>query len=136
VTAAGGGRATWNDEGYYFAEAGEFVWVDMCKKIAAEVKKQGYIQDDSLQVLTVEEGDKATPNGGKKWYVPCDCIWRKSNNRCRGFNSRARAIRANKLFGWKPKGEDIIPLLPKLVEEEAKKLGVYKTHAQKAAGDA
>ena len=92
----------------------------MCKKIAAEVKKQGYIQDDSLKSYTVEEGDEVTPNGGKKW----------------GYNSRARAIRANKLFGWKPVGEDIDGLLPRLVDEEAKKMGVAKTHAQKAAGEA
>jgi hypothetical protein len=41
----------------------------MCKKIAAEVKKQGYIEEDGLQMFTVEQGDEITPNGGKKWYV-------------------------------------------------------------------
>jgi hypothetical protein len=120
LTAAGGGRATWNDEGYYFAEAGEYIWGDMQKAIAAEVKEQGFIQDDSLQAFTVKQANDVIPAGGMKW----------------GYNSRARAIRANKLFGWKPVGEDIIPLLPRLVEEEAKKLGASKTHAQKAAGDA
>jgi len=114
-----GGRATWNDQGYYFTEAGEFVWSDMYAKIAAEVKRQGYIQDDALQTFTVEKGDEVIPFGGKKW----------------GYNSRCRAIRGAKLFGWKPTGEDIIGLLPRLVEDEAKKLGVAKTHAQKAAGE-
>jgi nucleoside-diphosphate-sugar epimerase len=69
VVATNGGRATWNNEGYYFTEAGEYVWRDMMKKIAAEAKKQGYIQDDSLKPLTVEDGDSITPNGGKKWFV-------------------------------------------------------------------
>ena len=65
TAAAGGGKATWNDEGYYFAEAGEFVWGDMCRKIAEEVKKQGYIERDGLVMYTIEEGDEVTPNGGK-----------------------------------------------------------------------
>jgi nucleoside-diphosphate-sugar epimerase len=117
-SATAGGKATWNDQGYYFAEAGEFVWGDMYKKIAQQTKKQGYIDDDSLRTYTVEQGDEATPNGGKKW----------------GYNSRCRAIRAKKLFGWKPTGESIESLLPRLVYEEAKKLGVAKTYAEKAAG--
>ena len=44
MAASNGSRATWNDQGYYFAENGEFVWRDMYTKIAAEAKKQGYIQ--------------------------------------------------------------------------------------------
>jgi hypothetical protein len=90
----------------------------MCKKIAQETKKQGYIDSDSLKSLTIEEGDQTTPNGGKKW----------------GYNSRCKAIRARKLFRWEPVGESIESLLPMLVEDEAKKLGVAKTHAQKAGG--
>ncbi|KIW09617.1 uncharacterized protein PV09_00484 [Verruconis gallopava] len=116
--ATKGARATWNDEGYYFAEDGEYVWGDMCKRIAQEAKKQGYIESDDLQTFTIEQGDEVTPNGGKKW----------------GYNSRCKAIRARKLFDWKPVGESIESLLPRLVEEEAQKLGVAKTHAQRAAG--
>jgi len=119
AAASGSGAATWNDEGYYFAENGEFVWGDMAKKIAEETKKQGYIESAELANWTVEQGDEATPNGGKKW----------------GYNSRCRAVRARKLFGWTPKGESIEKLLPKLVDDEAKKLGVAKTHAEKASGN-
>jgi hypothetical protein len=39
----------------------------MYEKIAAEAKKQGYLEDDSLNSFDVEQGDKITPNGGKKW---------------------------------------------------------------------
>lgn len=112
--------ATWNTEGYYFAENGEFYWGDMSKKLAEETKKQGYIQSADLKSYTIAQGDEVTLNGGKKW----------------GYNSRCRAMRARKLFGWKPTGESIGTLLPKLVDEEAKKLGIAKTHAEIAAGTA
>lgn len=112
--------ATWNDEGYYFAENGEFFWGDMAKKLAEETKKQGYIQSADLKTYTIEQGDEATTAGGKKW----------------GYNSRCRALRARKLFGWKPTGESIEKLIPRLVEEEAKKLGIASTHAELAAGTA
>jgi hypothetical protein len=59
------------------------------------------------------------PNGGKKW----------------GYNSRCKAIRANKLFGWKPTGESVDSFLPKIIDVEAKRAGVAKTHTQAAAGD-
>ena len=68
MIASGGGRATWNDKGYYFAEAGEFAWIDMYEKIAAEVKKQGYIKDDTLQKFTVEQGDELASGYGKTWF--------------------------------------------------------------------
>jgi len=92
----------------------------MAKKIAAEVHKQGFIDSADVQNLSVEECDKIKPFGGKKW----------------GFNSRCRAIRARKLFGWTPKGESIEKLLPGLVKDEAVKLGKVEGHAKKAAGDA
>jgi hypothetical protein len=92
----------------------------MAKKIAEETKKQGYISSADLAIYTVEQGDEAAFFGGKKW----------------GYNSRCKAIRARNLFGWKPTGESIESLLPRLVDEEAKKLGVAKTHAEKAAGTA
>ncbi|TLD30267.1 Decapping nuclease [Venturia nashicola] len=118
--AQGGGKATWGAEGYYFAENGEYVWADMAKKIAAEVHKQGFIDTAEVRSIRIEKANEITPNGGPKW----------------GYNSRCRAIRANKLFGWTPKGEPIEELLPSLVKDEAMKLGLKAGHAVKAAGDA
>jgi hypothetical protein len=117
----GGGDATWDDKGYYFAESGEFVWGDMAKKIAKEAKKQGLIDSaDDIEELTLEQANEITSNGGYKW----------------GFNSRCKAIRARKLFGWNPVGDSIDKLLPSLVTDEATKLGAIKGHAAVAAGDA
>lgn len=120
AAVSGGGKATWNDKGYYFAENGEFRWGDMAQKVAKEVQKQGYIETADLDRLTMEAADKEIDNGGKKW----------------GLNSRCRAIRARKLFQWQPHGEGIETLLPSIVEQEAKDLGLWKGHAVKAAGDA
>lgn len=105
---------------YYFAENGEFVWGDMAKKIAAEVHRQGLIDSADVRSIDIEKANEITPNGGSKW----------------GYNSRCRAIRARKLFGWTPKGESIDKLLPSLVKDEAMKLGITAGHAAKAAGDA
>jgi nucleoside-diphosphate-sugar epimerase len=116
----GGGDATWGDEGYYFAESGEFVWGDMASKIAKEAKKQGLIKTDDVEQVSIEQANEITPNGGFKW----------------GYNSRCKAIRARKLFGWNPTGDSIEKLLPALVTDEATKLGAIKGHAAVAAGDA
>jgi hypothetical protein len=52
---------------------------------------------------------------------------------CRGTNSRCKAIRANKLFGWTPKQKSVFDLLPSIVDEEAKMLGRIRQHAEEAA---
>jgi nucleoside-diphosphate-sugar epimerase len=118
AAAQGGGKATWDAEGYYFTEVGEFVWGDMARKVAAEAHKQGYIESADVDEKSSEEADSIFTNGSKKW----------------GLNSRCRAIRARKLLGWEPKGESIDSLLPSIVRQEAIDLGVQKTHAEKAAG--
>jgi nucleoside-diphosphate-sugar epimerase len=117
---SGGGKATWGDKGYYFAESGEFVWGDMAKKIAKEAHKQGLIDTDEVDSLTIDQANEITDHGAYKW----------------GYNSRCKAIRARKLFGWNPTAESVEKILPSLVTDEAKKLGVIKGHAVVAAGDA
>jgi len=114
-----GGDATWNDKGYYFCESGEYVWEDMAKKIAAESKKQGFIKTDEIDHLSKEEADELTPHGSAKW----------------GMNSRCKAIRGNKLLGWKPTSPSPVEELPGMVKIAAEKLGLVKSHAAIAAGD-
>lgn len=119
AAAQDGGKATWDEEGYYFTEDGEFVWGEMQKKVADEVYKQGFIKSPEQEKLSsMKECDSFIVNGGRKW----------------GLNSRCRAIRARKLFGWSPKGESIDSLLPSIVHGEAVDLGLVKGHAEKAAG--
>jgi nucleoside-diphosphate-sugar epimerase len=123
VTAAmqpGGGKATWNDKGYYYTESGEFFWGDIGREIAKAAKKHGYIESDEVDRLSPDEVDKVMPN---------------LQNGV-GMNSRARAVRARKLLGWSPKQKSLVDVLPDIVDLEAKGLGIAKGHAAKAAGEA
>ncbi|KAF2680693.1 NAD dependent epimerase/dehydratase family protein [Lentithecium fluviatile CBS 122367] len=123
VTAAlqpDGGKATWNDQGYYFAENGEFVWGDIAQKIAKIAADKKLIETAELDNVDYKEADGLRGFGSYLW----------------GTNSRCKALRANKLFGWTPKQKSLVDTLPDLVEAEAKALGLVKGHAEKAAGDA
>lgn len=119
VTAAlqpGGGDATWNEEGYYFAESGSFQWGDISRKIAQIAKDKKLIDSAEIDSLPVEEVDKLITAGG---YLI-------------GTNSRATAVRAKELLGWSPKEKSLEDMLPDIVEAEAKGLGLIKGHAEKA----
>jgi hypothetical protein len=115
---SGQGQATWNDEGYYFAEAGDLVWGDVARAIVKAAKENKLIETDEIDSVSTEEADKLTPSGSYLW----------------GMNSRARAIRAGKLLGWKPKQPSLFDLIPSIVVGEAKELGLAKGHAEVAAG--
>ena len=120
VTAAlqpGGGKATWNAEGYYFAENGEFVWGDISRKIAKIAKEKGLIDTAEVDSLPPEEADKL--------MVAADFLV--------GTNSRCSAVRARKLLAWSPKEKSLEDLLPDIVEGEAKALGLIKGHAEKVS---
>lgn len=113
-----GGKAIWGAEGYYFCEAGPYVWGDVAKSIAKEGKKLGLLKTDEVESITKDEAEKLFTGGSAQW----------------GLNSKCKAIRAKKLFGWEPKGETIDELIAKIVKGEAMALGLLKTHAQEAAG--
>lgn len=113
-----GGNATWNAEGFYFVEDGEFVWGDIAQAIAKIAFDKKLIKTADIDNVSGEEADKLTKSGSYLW----------------GTNSRVKAIRANKLFGWTPKGTKLKDLLPSIVEGEAKALGLIKSHAEKASG--
>ena len=118
AAAAGDGSATWDDEGYYFAESGEFAWGDMAAAVAAECRKQGFIDSDEVDGLSKDQVDQIVPYGSARW----------------GMNSRGKAIRAGKLLGWKPSGKSPKEEMPALVQQQARKLGLIKGHAVQAAG--
>ncbi|KAH7122514.1 NAD dependent epimerase/dehydratase family protein [Dendryphion nanum] len=122
VTAAlspDGGKATWNEEGYYFTENGDFAWGDVGSAIAKDAFQKKLIKSADIDSISPEDADKLVPMGSYLW----------------GTNSRCRAIRANKLFGWTPKEKSLFELLPDIIEVEAKDLGWIKGHAEKAAGE-
>lgn len=108
AAAEGGGNATWNEEGYYFAENGSFVWGDIQRKVAEEAYAQKYITSPSVESLDDKQTTEILSVGLYAW----------------GSNSRGRAIRARRLFGWEPKQPKLIDLIPDIVSLEAKELGL------------
>jgi hypothetical protein len=115
AAAAGGGKATWNDQGYYFAENGSFVWRDIFKNIVRIAKEKGLIESDETSVLSEDELTKLHPFAVYIWCT----------------NSRGKAIRARKLLGWNPHGKSLKEDLPDIVESEARALGLIEGHAAK-----
>ncbi|KAJ5099840.1 hypothetical protein N7532_006841 [Penicillium argentinense] len=108
AAAAGGGKATWNEEGYYLAENGSFVWGDIQRKVAEEAHAQKFIESPAVESLDDKQTSDILSVGLYAW----------------GSNSRGRAIRARKLFGWEPKQPKLIDLIPDIVSLEAKALGL------------
>lgn len=108
AAAEGGGRATWNDKGYYLAENGPFAWGDICRALAQEAFDKGYIKTPEVESLESEQTTEILRMGRVAW----------------GSNSRGTAIRARKLLAWEAKEPKLIELLPHIVELEAKELGL------------
>lgn len=108
AAAAGGGKATWNDEGYYFAENGSFVWGDIQREVARQAHLQKFIDSPNVDSLDIDEVKKIHPNGHYLW----------------GTNSRGRALRARKLLAWSPQKPRLTDLIPEIVALEAKDLGL------------
>ena len=117
AAVAGGGNATWGQEGYYFTENGEFLWADVAKAVAHEAHKQGLIEEDKTVQYDADEMQKVHPYGPIVW----------------GANSRGKAIRASKLLGWTPKGRGLFETIPDAVDIEAKRKGLKPGHAAQAA---
>ena len=116
----GGGRATWGNEGYYFAENGEHIWGHISKAVAKAAHKQGLLSSDEVVSISEKEADDLAWWGSALW----------------GANSRFHAIRARKLLGWSPKKgpKDLDDDISDVVSTEAKSLGLVPGHAAKVAG--
>ncbi|KAJ5752094.1 hypothetical protein N7520_009011 [Penicillium odoratum] len=108
AASEGGGKATWNEEGYYFAENGSFVWGDIQRAVAKAAFDLKYIQSPEVDSVDGEQTTEILQWGVYAW----------------GSNSRGHAIRARKLFGWEPKQPKLIDLIPEIVTVEAKELGL------------
>lgn len=106
-------------KGYFFVESGGYVWKDAAKNIAAACKKAGFLDTDEVDSISKDEAEKLLEGGGAQW----------------GMNSRCKAIRAQKVFGWKPKGDTPEQALPRIIKTEAEAAGLVKHHAQVAAGN-
>ena len=118
-SAISGGAATWNEQGYYLAENGSFVWGDLLKQITKLCKKQGFIDSDDTPELNEAQLKEIEPIG--------QFIW--------GTNSRGESIRGKKLLGWQPKQKSLFDELPAIVDGEAAALGLIHNHAAQVEKD-
>ena len=114
-----GRPASWNEQGYYLAENGSFVWGDVLGEIAKVAHKKGLLKTPTAESLSPADADQLFRNA--KYSI--------------GTNSRGVSIRGKKLLGWKPVQGDILGELETAVDSEARMLGLTHGHATKAAGD-
>lgn len=108
AAVAGGGNASWNSEGYYLVENGEHRWNELAEEIAFESQKQGFIKSAEVKILEGEEWDKLKAVGVALWNV----------------KSRAKAVRASEVLGWKPSERSLKDEVPDIVGSEAKRIGL------------
>ncbi|KAJ5933805.1 hypothetical protein N7454_006134 [Penicillium verhagenii] len=108
AAAIGGGKATWDDKGYYLVENGPFVWGDIQRAVAQAAFDQKYIESPEVESLDYDQTTEVLSVGIYAW----------------GSNSRGHSLRARKLFGWEPKQPKLIELIPEIVALEAKALGL------------
>ena len=108
AAAAGGGKATWDNEGYYFAENGPFVWGDIQRTVSKAAFDKGLIPSPEPDILDWKQTAAEFAPGPGSW----------------GTNSRGHAIRGRKLFGWDPHRPDAVALIPDIVGVEAEALGL------------
>ncbi|CAG8275825.1 unnamed protein product [Penicillium nalgiovense] len=108
AATAGGGKATWNETGYYLAENGPFIWGDIQQEVARVTYEKKLIPSPEVEPLSdaqVMELDQFA------LYAL-------------GTSSRGHSLRARKLLGWSPSRPSLMELIPSIVDLEAKELGL------------
>lgn len=108
AAVAGGGKASWNVEGYYLVENGEHRWNGLAEEITKEAHRQGLINSDKAEVLVGEEREKLKAIGVALWNT----------------KSRARAVRAAEVLGWRPRERSLMDEVPDIVSGEARRVGI------------
>lgn len=121
AAVGGGAPATWNDQGYYLAENGEFVWGDILQEIASYAHQQGLLPTADVKSISTQEASTL------KYDRPLERIF--------GTNSRGVCLRAKKLLGWAPSRKSLKEEIPSIVESEARRVGLTQGHAAKVEHD-
>ncbi|KAL4768331.1 transcription factor/nuclear export subunit protein 2-domain-containing protein [Aspergillus nidulans var. acristatus] len=98
AAAAGGGKATWNDKGYYLAENGPFVWGDIQRAIAKAAYEKKLIPSPDVESVSDDEVKKLNEFGLYAW----------------GSSSRGWSYRGKKLLGWSPNKPSLLELIPSI----------------------
>ncbi|KAL2073862.1 hypothetical protein VTL71DRAFT_11188 [Oculimacula yallundae] len=104
------GKATWNSEGYYFAENGFHHWQDVADWVFDEAVKQGYLENQS----------------GNQEGVEMDVMLSAAGPALLNVSSTCKSYRAEKLFGWKPAQGDLKDEIAAIVKSEAERAGLLK----------
>ena len=109
VDAAVAGKASYGEDGFYFAEAGEETVGDMCRQVYDAVAKRKGWESKRQEEFTEEEVGKYF-NGEVGWWIF-------------GGNSRSRATRARKELGWEAREQGLRDSLEEEVEYRVGKEG-------------
>lgn len=109
--AAGGGTATWGKEGYYFASTQEVSQLSFAREVGSILQEHGVIADGKPVPITLEKLDSLInypryPKIGRYMLAA---------------NSRTRAERAEKLFGYAGKEPSLLESLKEDVLAEIEK---------------
>lgn len=100
----------WGAHGYFLTENGEHAWGELSAAVGKEAHKQQFLHDSpKVGELSYDEAVKSSAGfEAASW----------------GMNSRAQAIRARKVLGWKPQERSLYDELPTIVQSEAARLGL------------
>jgi hypothetical protein len=104
------GRATWGNEGYYFAENGVHYWQDVAKWLAQEADRQGLLKGANDPTLGSDEEE----------------ILKYAGSALLNFGASCKSIRAKKLFGWNCKEKELKDEIPEIVRSEAELAGIKR----------
>lgn len=100
AAAAGGAKADWGAEAYYFTESGELAWGDVARTVAKHLYAAGALSTDEVDTLNAEQAAEIHP-------LIAGSV---------GMNSRSRASRARKVLGWEPRVVDFADSLKEAVQ--------------------
>ncbi|EAU36702.1 conserved hypothetical protein [Aspergillus terreus NIH2624] len=104
----GGAKASWNSEGYYLVESGEYFWGDICRRITKEAYKLGLLASEEMMVVDMKDREVMAPAG----------------RAVANYRVKARAVRARKLLHWTPTQSKLLDEIPEIVKEEARAHGL------------
>lgn len=108
--SGGQSNATWDNEGYYFAENGVHYWQEVAGWIAEEAKKQGFLESEEMPEEAIEYAELFKATGPAVFNMGASC----------------RSYRAEKLFGWKPERPQLRDEIERVVRSEAERAGLVK----------
>ncbi|GKZ21545.1 hypothetical protein AbraIFM66951_006727 [Aspergillus brasiliensis] len=102
------GQGLWDEDGYYFAEQGQFVWGEVIQAVTKLGYQKGYFDSPEPESLTQEQVFRF-------WY---------GGHMNMSTTSLGSAQRVARLLGWKPSERSIFEDLERTLDHEASLLGL------------